>query len=69
MPATPVEARWIIKRCSADPTGGSLQKTNRRGTLVVPANRQWMIKRNAADPTGGHSEVRRGTFIVPDEVT
>jgi len=75
----PAEAEWIIQRHVADPTSGSLQeadatstslqKGNRRGTLVVPAEMGWIIKRDATDLTSRslRKEIRRGTLVVPAE--
>jgi len=51
VPVVPAKAEWIIQRCAADLTSGSLQKGNRRGVPVTPAEMRWIIKRNSADLT------------------
>jgi hypothetical protein len=47
----PTKAEWIIQRCAADLTSRSLQKGNRRGTLVVPDDSGSIIQRGTADLT------------------
>jgi len=56
MPATPVEARWIIKRCSADPTSGSLREadlTSRSLRKADLTSRSLQVDATSASLRGG----------------